>query len=73
MALSRERFCPCTPAKPYELPSKLFTSPLYTHVHVWMVDGPHVSAEAVLSDTTSGHSHENENKAPGTGALEKST
>lgn len=41
-------------------------------IHVLVVDGPHASTEALLSDCPSGLGHINGNKAPGTGALEES-
>lgn len=64
--------CAHAAAEPPKLPKKLFTAPLCTCIHVLVVDGPHASTEALLSHWTSGLSHRNESKAPGTGALGES-
>lgn len=45
---------------------------LWKRMHMLVMDGLQASTEAMQSDHTSGLSHANENKAPGTGALEES-
>jgi len=75
VVLSRERFRSDgahIAAEPRKLPNKLLPAPLCIRVPALMVDAPHASTEAVLSDCTSGLSHANENKTPGTGTLEES-
>lgn len=42
-------WCAQAAAEPPKLPNKLFTAPLCTCVRVLVVDGPHVSTEALLS------------------------
>lgn len=64
--------CARAAAERPKLLKKLFTAPLCTCIHVLVVDGPHASTEALLSDCTSGLGHTNGIKAPGTGSLEES-
>lgn len=62
-------WCACAAAEPPKLPNKLFTAPLCACIRVLVVDGPRASSKALLSDCTSGLSHTNGSKVPGTGAL----